>query len=324
MAKIKNPFINKPTHFYPDGLYTQRLEEAITWKSSFARNTLDTRRTQIAGIFDKLRELCYRKGCTHMVDVINDFTSLTEDLVSPLVRVGCAHYVNEDGSECVTVTQWIHIDTETVILTKNAQSSENKASRNMRNDKSKGDSSASLLKENKTKKDYSSNLSLDKNKSGSVSPPAVEASEKSAPPTNSTEAENIDGNQDSSDEDEYLKNPEAQIEYLREELRRGDTPSVACYSNLTDNEKAYLGNLYTGIRALNKNLPDAKDQDKTDGMKYIKAFTLNYVIYIPDFKNIEGVSNANSYRDAIRALWAASNEKRRTKGKGLKSIECPF
>ena len=95
-------------------------------------------------------------------------------------------------------------------------------------------------------------------------------------------------------------------------------------SELSTGERTYLYNLYTRINEINPSLPDAVYEDKEQGIIYIQSFKEKYLVHLDKLEQVKGISNANSYTEAIKALWAYSNGKQKEKEPNIDETSCPF
>lgn len=277
-------FLSKSTKCTPCGICVYRLEQECEWSASFKKHTQKTRCLLLGGVYDCLCEFCFRMDDMHAVDLINEICPDIADLSSSLIRAGFAHYVNPNGSKVEAVSKWIRFDFEIAKNDKKSQSVDNSRCCNTSSSKDNEALSAPPLKEkkeNKPKKDYSSNLSLDKNKSGSVSPPVVEASEKSAPLTNITKEKTAA---------EALDNS-VSVRLFEDCLE--DKKESVSEQNLTQEEKRYLNQMYPHMCRL-LGLPNAGLADKTEGIRYIMRFPAEYRVGITEYAQVVPYANGIS------------------------------
>lgn len=300
---IKEPWLNKPNKYTPKGASTQELEKCMNWNSSFKRLTPQARCRYVAGLFDELRELCYRFGGYHSPADVNNMCSVADNFSDSLVKCRlakyahsvCTEYTSDTHSMCTEYTSdthWIHIHFSDLAPCKNLENAYNQNDKGNILQAAQGKNNAPpLKKENKTQKD-TSYLSVCKKENNSDTFSALgEGREKSIPLSSEVDSDN------------KLNFKSGEASLFRDCLKDENHSDAS----LSQADKQYLDAMYNQLCTL-LGLQRSAIADKSEGIKYIKEYDAEYRAPIQDYFQIIG-NNANGITSAIDMLRKYSDSK---------------
>ena len=250
----------------------------------------------ISGCLVNILQDVFKNNChIRPVQAINSLCPFTKDICALLVRIKVACYVDEQRNNCAEITQNVRIF-EGLKIDPNFTLKADNQNNTEQNTKSKNDSS--FINEIKGK-DSDKNLF-----------PNVNSNVNACPLETASEQANM--------------NYKETIDSLRCALNDEGESTKYTMSKLTTKERTYIMKVYNNIYKLRPELGDYQNIDKSQGITYIKSFPEKYCISLSNIGQVEGIKEANSYTEAMRALWAFSNRKQKEAEPNVKETPCPF
>lgn len=256
----------------------------------------DCRLCMISGCLVDILQDIFKNNCNiRPVQAINKLCPFTKDICTLLVRIKAACYVDELRNDCAEITQNVRIF-EGLKIDPNFTLKADNQNNTEQNKKNKND--ISFINEIKGK-DSDKNLF-----------PNVNSNVNACPLEAASEQANM--------------NHKDTIDDIRSALNDEGESSKYTWSNLDKREQTYITQVYAKIFELRPELGDYRNKDKSQGITYIKSFREKYCISPSNIGQVEGIKEANSYTEAMRALWAFSNRKQKEAEPNVKETTCPF